>query len=221
MKLILERFKNFLHEAKLDQLALLHAKDTDVHTIVLYDPSSDPSDPEVVAAIEIAKTEEPCIPQTYQVEWVVTKKQFRGQGLGEHLYGIAFFLTSNAGAGLTSDQNTGTSTAAGRRWAKLVRDKNTVARKTPFGNNEFDYDGKKTPKDPFDDCGLDGLAPDGDGIDQSLMMKDYKKYAEIYRKLKGNHQKFLSVVPQNEKKQFEDDLEKIAFEEFSIAYDGD
>ena len=68
---------------------------------------------------------------------------------------------------------------------------------------------------------MDGLAPDGDGIDQSLMMKDYKKYAEIYRKLKGNHQKFLSVVPQNEKKQFEDDLEKIAFEEFSIAYDGD
>ena len=221
MKLILERFKNFLLEVKLDQLALFHAKDSDVQTIVLYNLSSNKSDPNIVAAIEIAKTQEPCIPQTYQVEWVFTKKEFRGKGLGETLYGICFFLVNRLGMGLTSDQNAGTSSAAGRRWSKLVRDKNTVARKTPFGNNEFDYDGKKTPKDPFDDCGLDGVAPDGDGIDQSLMMKDYKKYGEIYRKLKGNHQKFLSVVPENEKKQFQNDLEKIAFEEFSIAYDGE
>lgn len=123
--------------------------------------------------------------------------------------------------GLTSDQNAGTSAAAGRRWAKLVKDKNTVARKTPFGNSEFDYGGKKTPQDPFDDCGLDGYEPEGDGIDQSLMMKDYKKYAELYRKLKGNHEQLMSTAPDDEKKQIENALEQIAFEEFSIAYDGD
>ena len=221
MRLILERFKNFLQEVKLNQLALFHAKDSDVQTVVLYDPSVDPTDPEIIAAVEIAKTEEPCVPQTYQIEWVFTKKEYRGQGLGEALYGICFFLVNRLGMGLTSDQNAGTSAAAGRRWAKLVKDKNTVARRTPFGNSKFDYDGKKTPQDPFDDCGLDGMGPEGDGIDQSLMMKDYKKYAELYRKLKGNHQQFMSVVPDNKKKQFENDLEKIAFEEFSIAYDGD
>lgn len=221
MKIIIERFRRFLKEDKLNQLALFHAKDSDTQTVVLYDPTSDLSDPEVVAAVEIAKTEEPCIPQTYQIEWVFTKKEYRGQGLGEALYGICFFLVNRLGMGLTSDQNAGTSAAAGRRWAKLVRDKNTVARKTPFGNSEFDYDGKKTPQDPFDDCGLDGMGPEGDGIDQSLMMKDYKKYAELYRKLKGNHEQLMSTAPDDEKKQIENALEQIAFEEFSIAYDGD
>lgn len=219
--LILERFKRFLQEDKLNQLALFHAKDSEVQTVVLYDPTSDPSDPEIVAAIEIAKTQEPCVPHTYQVEWVFTKKKYRGRGLGEVLYGVCFFLVNRVGMGLTSDQNAGTSAAAGRRWAKLVKDKNTVARKTPFGNSEFDYDGKKTPQDPFDDCGLDGVGPDGDGISQSLMMKDYQKYAETYSKLKQNHKKLMSVVPSNKRKQFENDLEKIAFEEFSIAYDGE
>tara|TARA_R100000406_G_C3067736_1_gene113298 strand:+ start:38 stop:694 length:657 start_codon:yes stop_codon:yes gene_type:complete len=218
MKLILERFKRFLQGDKLNQLALFHAKDSDVQTVVLYVPSLNPS---VIAGIEIAKTQEPCVPLTYQVEWVFTKKEYRGEGVGEDMYGICFFLVNRLGMGLTSDQNAGTSAAAGKRWAKLVKDKNTVARKTPFGNSEFDYDGNKTPKDPLDNCGLDGKGPKGAGIDQSLMMKDYKKYAELYRKLKGNHQKFLSTVPDNKKKQFENDLEQIAFEEFSIAYDGD
>ena len=220
MKLILERFKKFLNESSLGELALFHAKDSDVQTVILYNPFSDPSDPEVIAAMEIAKTQGPCIPQTYQVEWVFTKKEYQGKGLGGTLYGICFFLVNRLGMGLTSDQNSGTSAAAGRRWAKLVKDKNTVARKTPFGNSEFDYDGEKTPQDPFDDCGLGGV-PGGDGIDQSLMMKDYKKYAEAYSKLKGNHQKFLSAVPESKRKQFENDLEQIAFEEFSIVYDGD
>lgn len=219
MKLILERFKKFLNENSVDQLALFHAKDTDVQTVILYNPFSDPSNPEVVAAIEIAKTLEPCIPQTYQVEWVFTQKKHRGKGLGELLYGIAFLLANNAGIGLTSDQSAGTSDAAGRRWAKIVKDKNTVARKTPFGNSEFDYDGKKTPQDPFDDCGQDGYGPEGHGIDQSLMMKDYKKYAEIYSKLKENHEKFMSAMPESKRKQFENDLDQIAGEEFSIAYD--
>ena len=100
-----------------------------------------------------------------------------------------------------------------------MRDKNTVARKTPFGNSEFDYDGKKTPQDPFDDCGLDGMGPEGDGIDQSLMMKDYKKYAEIYRALSQNHQKFLTAIPKEERKEFENNLEQEAVEEFSYQYD--
>jgi hypothetical protein len=53
------------------------------------------------------------------------------------------------------------------------------------------------------------------------MMKDYKKYAELYRKLKGNHEQLMSTAPDDEKKQIENALEQIAFEEFSIAYDGD
>ena len=95
MKIIIERFRRFLKEDKLNQLALFHAKDSDTQTVVLYDPTSDLSDPEVVAAVEIAKTEEPCIPQTYQIEWVFTKKEYRGQGLGEALYGICFSLLTD------------------------------------------------------------------------------------------------------------------------------
>ena len=229
MKLILERFKNFLQEVNLSQLALFHAKDSDVHTLVFYNMSSDISNPSVVAAIEIAKTQQSCIPVTYQVEWVFTKEEYRGKGLGETLYGISFYLTNSAKAGLTSDQNTGTSTAAGRRWAKLVKDKKTVARKTPGippkgGHSEFDYGkigSKKTPDDPLDDCGLDGKAPGGDGINQSLMLKNYNKYADDYKNGRKNHEEFMKKIPKNERKEFENDLEQIAFEEFSIAYDGD
>jgi len=219
----MENWRGFLHEslsadsAALNQLALIHDKSKDVQTLVLYIPGTQP--PKLVAAIEIARTQDQCIPETYQVEWTFTMEQYRRRGLGEMMYGICFFLVNRLGIGLTSDQNTSTSKAAGRQWARLVGNKELTPRKTPFGNDTFDYDGNKTPKDPFDDCGLDGDPPEGDGIDQSMMMKNYSKYADMYRRLNRQHQQFLTVIPVDKQKQFQSDIVQDAVDEFSYQYD--
>ena len=68
MKLIMENWRGFLQESLsidskvLSQIALVHDKTKDVQTLVLYMPGTQP--PKLVAAIEIAKTQEPCIPET-------------------------------------------------------------------------------------------------------------------------------------------------------------
>lgn len=219
----MENWRGFLHESLsvdskvLNQVALVHDKSKDVQTLVIYIPGTQP--PKLVSAIEIAKTQDQCIPETYQVEWTFTMEEYRRRGFGELMYGISFFLVNRLGVGLTSDQNSSTSPGAGRQWARLIGNKEVTPRKTIFGNDTFDYDGNKTPEDPFDDCGLDGDPPQGDGIDQSMMMKNYSKYSDIYRKLTDQHRQFLTAIPTGNQKRFEDDIVQDAVDEFSYQYD--
>ena len=52
-----------------------------------------------------------------------------------------------------------------------------------------------------------------------MMMKNYSKYADMYRRLNRQHQQFLTVIPVDKQKQFQSDIVQDAVDEFSYQYD--
>ena len=225
MKKLLESFKQFIDEAEgiplpdVGNVALYHDKQTDNQQLILYYMSSlRGAGPFVFAASGIDLLSEgidnPCIPETYQMSWIFTHPNFRGEGWSKVLYGMSFFLVNRLGMGLTSDHWSSTSDKAkDRSWDKLVSRGQLNPRKTPFGNTEFDYDGS-TP-DPFDDCNQPGDGGDG-ATNSSWVMKDYSVFADIYRKLKDNHERLMSAV--DNRKQVEQKLEDQASIKFEKYY---
>ena len=95
-----------------------------------------------------------CIPQTYQISAIYVEEDVRGQGYGSMIYSLAFAVIPK-GAGLTSDKYSGTLPGAAGIWHKVERSADYELRQTPMGNNQFDYDGKRTPEDKMDDCRSD------------------------------------------------------------------
>ena len=225
MKKLLESFKQFIHETEgiplpdVGNVALYHDKQTDNQQLILYYMSSlKGAGPFVFAASGIDLLSEgidnPCIPETYQMSWIFTHPNFRGEGWSKILYGMSFFLVNRLGMGMTSDHWSSTSDKAkDRSWDKLVSRGQLSPRKTPFGNTEFDYDGS-TP-DPFDDCNQPGDGGDG-ATSSSWVMKDYSAFADIYRKLKDNHEKLMGAV--DDRQQVERRLEDQAANKFEKYY---
>jgi len=225
MKDLMENFRRFLTEANtgislpdVGKVALYHDKEPDNQQLILYYMSSiQGAGPFVFAASGIDLLSEgidnPCIPETYQMSWIFTHPNFRGEGWSKVLYGISFFLVNRLGMGLTSDHWSSTSDKAkNRSWNKLISRGQLNPRKTPFGNTTFDYD-SSTP-DPFDDCNEPG---DGNGAtDSSWMMKDYSVFADLYRKLTENHNNLMSAV--DDRPQVERDLEDQAAKKFDKYY---
>jgi hypothetical protein len=226
MKKLLENFKRFIEEANepiplpdVGKVALYHDKQLDNQQLILYYmPNLKGAGPFVFAASGIDQLsvngDNPCIPETYQMSWVFTNPNFRGIGWGKVLYGISFFLVNRLGIGLTSDHWSSTSDKAkDRSWDKLVSRGQLTPRKTPSGNTEFDYE-NKTP-DPFDDCEKPGDGGDG-ATNSSWMMKDYSAFADIYHKLKDNHEKLMGSV--SDRRKVEKKLEDIATIKFDKYY---
>ena len=227
MKRLLENFKKFINESDegialpdVGKVALFHDKEPDNQQLVLYYMSDRPDvGPFVFAAAGIDKLSEgidkPCIPETYQMSWIFTHPNFRGQGWSKVLYGISFFLVNRLGMGLTSDHWTSTSDKAkDRSWDKLVSRGQLAPRRTPFGNTEFDYEGK-TP-DPFDDC-EEPLDPPA--TNSSWMMKNYSSFANMYQKLKENHENLMGTIGGGENRtQVEQQLEDQASIKFEKYY---
>ena len=224
MKKLLESFKQFMDEAEgialpeVGNVALYHDKQTDNQQLILYYMSNTrKAGPFVFAASGIDLLSEgldnPCIPETYQMSWIFTHPNFRGEGWSKVLYGVSFFLVNRLGMGLTSDHWSSTSDKAkDRSWDKLISRGQLNPRKTPFGNTEFDYD-SSTP-DPFDDCNEPG---DGNGAtSSSWIMKDYSVFADIYRKLKNNHERLMETV--GNRQQVERELEDQAAIKFEKYY---
>jgi hypothetical protein len=226
MKKILENFRRFTNESDeaidlpdVGKVALYHDKQSDNQQLILYYMSSlRGAGPFVFAASGIDQLsvagDNPCIPETYQMSWIFTHPNFRGEGWSKIMYGISFFLVNRLGIGLTSDHWSSTSKKAkDRSWDKLVSRGQLTPRKTPFGNTEFDYDG--TTPDPFDDCEKPGDGGDG-ATNASWMMKDYSAFASLYRKLTEKHESLMSSV--DDRKQVEKDLEDQAANKFEKYY---
>jgi hypothetical protein len=95
----------------------------------------------------------PCIPPTYDVTASAVSSLYRGQRLGRVLYCAMLGNLYKKGIGLTSDRSS-TKAAAGNVWDSLKADGiiNFRATPEPHGHTKFDFDGKGTPDDPFDDC---------------------------------------------------------------------
>ena len=226
MKKLIENFNRFIKESaegiplpEVGNIALYHDKQTDNQQLILYYMSDRPGvGPFVFAASGIdllsVAGDNPCIPETYQMSWIFTHPNFRGEGWSKVLYGISFFLVNRLGMGLTSDHWASTSDKAkDRSWDKLVSRGKLTPRKTPFGNTKFDYNGS-TP-DPFDDCEQPGDGGDG-ATDSSWMMKDYSAFADIYRELKKNHEVIMTNV--SSRNQTERELEDDAARKFEKYY---
>jgi|TARA_R110000822_G_scaffold100797_15_gene226696 hypothetical protein len=224
MKILMENFKKFLHEddktpvslPDVGKVALYHDKESDNQQIILYYMSS--RGPFVFGACGIDKLSEkdtPCIPTTYQVSSIYTHPNYRGEGWSKVMYGIAFFLANRMGWGVTSDHWTSTSASAKERsWDKLISRSQLTTKKTPFGNDEFDYE--KETSDPFDDC--DYPAGGLPATNKSWFMKDYSVFADLYRNLKNNHINIMTTV--SNKKQVERGLSDDAARGFDDVYTG-
>ena len=128
-----------------------------------------------------------CIPKTYQVGAIYVEPELQGKGFGQLLYDLAFAAIGDD-AGLTSDKYSGTQAAAKRKWKKMENSPEYEKRKTQMKNDEFDYDGKKTPDDPEDDCGTAMDLGDTNATDHSLKKKGNSDGVSKLNAFKAQHQ---------------------------------
>jgi len=203
----------------------------DMRGLVLWQPTvidenNDIVDVEVVAMISLSKTDEPCIPLTFQVSYSAVDKRFQKKGYGSLIYGLAFhYVNSVLKGGLTSDHSHSTTAKATKMWNKFADTKGMVKKKTAVGNDEFDYNEKTA--DPDDDCDF-GTAKrtfassilgdkyrSGMATDNSWIMTG-NNFSGIYEKLKTQHEKYLKSMEDSEI--FEDDLILKAIDVFQDAY---
>jgi len=236
----MESFKAFLAETEkpiplpdFGNVAMFHNEESDNHELILYYLTA--NGPFTFAACGIdrltesglAGKDQACIPETWHMSWIYTHKNFRGAGWSKILYGISFNLVNKEGAGLTSDQWSGTSDKAkGRAWDKMVSRKQLTPRKTPGtpptgGHSEFDYGRrgfKKTPLDPLDDCRQPAAGEEGTGTNSSWIMKNHSQFEPIYNSLVENHENLMSAV--SDRSAVENKLSDDTDKDFSDAYMG-
>ena len=211
-------------------VALFHNEESDNHELILYYLTANGPFPFAACGLDMLTEtgkDQACIPETWQVSWVYTHKNFRGSGWSKILYGISFNLINKKGHGLTSDQWSGTSDKAkGRAWSKMISGKQLVPRKTPGtpptgGHSEFDYGRrgfKKTPLDPMDDCRSPATGPEGTGTNSSWIMKNHSQFDSIYQSLVENHENLMTAV--SNRSEIESKLTDDAANEFDDAYMG-
>lgn len=175
---------------------------------------------EVTGFIQLRKTLEPCIPNTYEVAFIAVDPDKGGQGYGALLNGIAFLYGKKRNLGITSDHTVGTSQAARSFWNKVEQNSAYKKKKTQKGNDTFDYDGMKTPDDLEDDC--DSGNDKNPATDHSWIF-DNDLYKDEYLKLKLNHMKYLKKIqPHLEEnysiQQFKNDIEKAMYVESKMLF---
>ena len=116
------------------------------HKSIIYGEQS-----EIMAMIHASPTQEPCIPVTYEIsQSAVNPSLSNEKGYGSLIYGLVFQYMREKGFGLTSDHSISSSKAAQSLWNRYADTKTFVKRKTPDGNDTFDY--YKKTDDENDDC---------------------------------------------------------------------
>lgn len=179
--------------SQLDNLALkTDTSKTEIH-LYLYELP----DVKVVGQVQLNKTEEPCIPKTWQVSTISVDSNYQGKGLGLLLYKIAMFTVNRAGGGLTSDHTISTQPKAADFWRRLESEgsiavkRNTGKETDGEPHDTFDYEGLLTPDDPNDDCEQPFEKP---ATDHSWQLTDsvYNDVEKIHNQLKKNHFIFLT-----------------------------
>lgn len=105
----------------------------------------------VKGIIALNKTEEPCLPNTYEVSYVAVAAELSGKGFGSYMYDLAAANAQQLGgknSGITSDRRGSSTKMAGGIWNRISKKYN--AKETKMGNKKFDYD--DNTKDQQDDC---------------------------------------------------------------------
>ena len=196
MKLDLKKFKQIiLQEVKAEQLNNLALKtDTGEGEINLY--LYEISSLKVVGQVDLHKTDEPCVPKTYQVSAISVDTDYQSTGIGFLLYKIAMFIVNRKGSGLTSDHTISTQPKAAEFWKRLEGE-GSIAIKRKTGketdgkpHDTFDYEGDLTPDDPNDDCEKPVATPATDHS-WELVKSVSADTKIIFDQLTQNHDKFL------------------------------
>ena len=92
-------------------------------------------------------------------------------------------------AGLTSDKYSGSQKKAITNWKKMEVSPEIEKRTTKTkGNDEFDYDGKKTPDDKMDDCLTSMDLGDTNATDHSLKKKNNSGDRAMLANYKAQHE---------------------------------
>ena len=127
-----------------------------------------------------------CIPETYQVSAIYIETELQGKGFGKLMYDLAFAVIPD-NAGLTSVKYSGTQPGAARIWQKMEKSSDFELRKTPQGNDSFDYDGKTTPNDKMDDCRADMDLGDSNATDHSIEKKNNSDGQQLLDMMTAQH----------------------------------
>ena len=231
MKMLMESWRGFVNSAQaLEEakftfstrgLALIVEDEGESISMVLYyvkpGYQNDVLKVEVAGGVEMMKTMEPCIPETWEVNSIFTAGDYQGQGLGSLMYGLCFHVAGKKGFGLTSDHSVGTKEKAAGKWKSLEKKASIVKRTTAAGNSKFDYDGE-TP-DPDDDCDSGFGGPESMATHYSLEDKEHSKFASMFRTLKSRHAMYLksSARPKEMLEHIEDEASRIFQEEYEKA----
>ena len=238
-KLIMEGWRDFLSndttkEKKFEdpflsnKFSLFIYQNSQTKLLLLYLPKknflgrevqiSEQNPPTPVGMILLNKTKGPCVPKTFQVSQVAVAKPFRKKGIGMSMYDFAASLAKeDNNSGITSDHIMSTSNSAKRDWNKIEKSSNYQKRKTPKGNEKFDYSGEETPDDKLDDC--ENASDPKNTVDYSYQISQDK--IEKIKELNDNHQKVYQSLAKKafpNINDYEDMLQKMAFELFNIEY---
>jgi GNAT superfamily N-acetyltransferase len=127
-----------------------------------------------------------CIPETYQVSAIYIEPELQGMGFGKLMYDLAFAVIPD-NAGLTSDKYSGSQPGAAHIWQKMEKNSDFELRKTPQGNDSFDYDGKATPDDKMDDCRADMDLGDSNATDHSIEKKNNSDGQQLLNMMTAQH----------------------------------
>jgi GNAT superfamily N-acetyltransferase len=151
---LLSEKKTVLDPLHYGAMMIFNPRELDIH-VYKINKDNDSDQIEVIGTITLSKTDEPCIPRTFQVDSIAVKEEYHGRGIGLDLYRFAMGVLDNREYGITSDHSSGTKEKATEFWVRLGSDAEKNAglaykRQTDMGNDTFDYDGS-TP-DPNDDC---------------------------------------------------------------------
>ena len=236
-KLIMEAWRDFLKKSLDDEnFALIYTDYGKQKMLTLYDAANikemSKSEMkkydhyaayEVVGALQMQESnlmvKEPCIPQTYQVNMVFVKDQFRGNKLQKKLMDMAFYIAEKEGFGLTSDHKDGTKPKAARAWQAIEKSSQYVKQKTSSGSDTFDYS-DKTP-DPNDDCSKPSTPP---ATDHSFVKSNnasgdlaFSSYSREHKLIKRQIAKNLGGSAPDV---FENIVNRVAIQEFQQAYHG-
>ena len=210
MKFSLKELKEIiLQEAEAEELNNLALKVYDGAgeiNLILYSMRS----LKVVGQVDLNITDEPCVPETYQVSAISVDADYQNKKMGFpagfYMYQMAMYVVNRNGAGLTSDHTISTQPKAAEFWKRLERE-GSIAVKRSTGkftlrkdkktgkdintpHDTFDYEGDLTPDDPNDDCEEPVKKP---ATDHSWQLTDSASADTkiIFDQLTQNHDKFL------------------------------
>ena len=212
-----------------EDLALMTSASSQGFVIVLYLPQkmknkkaiiSKKYPPNVVSMLKLgilSSGEIPCIPNTWQVKNVATKKEYQGKGLGTLIYNLAAtYAKLSGGDGITSDHDAMTTKDGARRWNKIDQSSNFKKKETSKGNNTFDYTGKETPNDREDDCKRPRVV--NAATDHSYEIVD--GIEDEIKRLKDNHKNYIDHIESMSVSEFNQILLDKAVEVFAVSFSG-